>query len=255
MKLRFIYRAWKARLRDQQLEIEIARAFIRPGDLVVDAGANKGAYLYWMRQCAGPDGKVLAYEPQPELAKYLTAVREAFAWKNVEVHPVALSDRVGQATLHVPGSGVSPGASLESSVLEHDKGRRFECSVDTLEHQLADRGNIRFCKVDVEGHELSLFRGGAQTLERDRPVLLFECEARHLTKHSMGDVFAFLKELGYAGYLLRGHELLPVEKCDAAIHQRPGTPGFWNAPDYYNNFLFLAGSLPESLKRKLTVQK
>jgi len=248
MKLRFLYRAWKARWRDQRLEIGAARALIRPGELVIDAGANKGAYLYWLRRCAGSSGTVLAYEPQPSLAHYLQQACAEFGWQNVEVHAIALSDRAGKSTLHVPGSGVSPGASLESSALDQMQGSRLECLIDTLDHQLREFPPLRFLKVDVEGHELALFRGATETLQKDHPALLFECEARHLTKHSMADVFGFLQNFGYRGYLLQERSLLPLDRFDPAIHQARTGERFWDAPTYFNNFLFTTGELPRSLQ-------
>jgi len=253
MKVRFLHRAWKARWREERLEIEVARALIQPGDLVVDAGTNKGAYLYWLRQSAGPSGTVLAYEPQPELARYLETICQAFQWKNVQVHPVALSDRQGKSVLHVPGSGVSPGAALESSVLGHTIGSRLECALDKLDHQLQGRCGLRFLKVDVEGHELPLFQGASETIQRDHPALLFECEARHLSKHTMADVFSFLEEKDYQGYLLASRTLLPVERFDASLHQARTGERFWDAPDYFNNFLFTARPLPESLQRRIVL--
>ena len=51
--------------------------------------------------------------------------------------------------------------------------------------------------MDVEGHELALFQGAERTLRRDHPHILVECEERHLTKHTMTDVFSFLERLGY----------------------------------------------------------
>src|SRR5262245_18107915 len=219
MKTRFLYRAWKARLRDQRLEIRIAQGLIGPGDLVVDAGANQGAYLYWLRWFAGQRGAVHAYEPQPELAKYLQEVCSEFQWKNVQVEAVALSNRVGKSMLHVPGTGVSPGASLENGVLEKMEGTSFECEVDTLDHQLRGRQGLTFLKVDVEGHEFALFEGAVETLRRDGPALLFECEARHLTKHEMQDVFSFLKKLGYEGYFLGTRSLRRVEQFEPKVHQ------------------------------------
>jgi FkbM family methyltransferase len=247
MKARFIYRAWKARLRDQRLEIAIARAFIKPGDLVIDAGANKGAYLYWLRRSTGPQGAVLAYEPQPALAEYLQKISGAMGWTNVQVRAMALSNHSGKSMLHVPGSGISPGASLESSVLDHMAGSRLECVVGTLDHQLEGKARLGFLKVDVEGHELALFQGAEQSLRKHSPPLLFECEARHLSKHSMHDVFSFLQGLGYTGYLLCGDALLTVEQFDPAVHQAQNVPQFWNEPTYYNNFLFVVGALPSTL--------
>jgi FkbM family methyltransferase len=253
MKLRFLYRAWKARSRDQRLEIDLARALIRSGDLVVDAGANKGAYLYWLRQFVGRTGTVLAFEPQPQLAHYLQRACTVFRWTNVEIQSVALSNRAGQSTLHIPGGGISPGASLESSVLETATGSSFECLVDTLDHQLTGRAGPSFLKVDVEGHEFALFEGAAETLRRHKPAILFECERRHLSRHTMQDVFGYLaKNFGYTGFLLHGRSLLPLAKFNADLHQSNRGDRFWDSPDYFNNFLFSAAPFPEMLRNRIS---
>ena len=238
MKLRFLHRAWKARLRDQRQEIALAFALIRPGDTVVDAGANKGSYTYWLRKAVGPGGKALAFEPQPKLAQYLEEARARFNWANVTVREVALSDTGGTGRLHVPGGGVSPGASLEAV-----GGDTFECRVATLDDELAGRP-VTFLKIDVEGHELALFRGAEQTLRACQPALLFECEARHLTKHTMQEVFDFLTNRGYDGYLLRRRDLLPIAEFRPETHQKMNGPQFWDAQDYYNNFLFCSARHP-----------
>jgi FkbM family methyltransferase len=244
VKLRFIYRAWRARVRDQRLEVALTRALVKPGDVVVDAGANKGAYLYWLRRGVGPTGQVLAYEPQPVLAAYLRRACDAFGWPNVRVYDVALSNRVGTGVLHVPGFEAAPSASLEASVLDATPGAQLECRVDTLDRQLAGLGPLRFLKVDVEGHELAVFQGATETLARDRPHLLFECEARHLTKHAMHDVFTYLVNLGYEGFLLLHRSLLPIREFDPGIHQPRNAPQFWRDPNYHNNFLFVAAGTP-----------
>ncbi|HTG45236.1 MAG TPA: FkbM family methyltransferase, partial [Verrucomicrobiae bacterium] len=249
MRARFIYRALKARWRDQRLEIALARALIKPGDRVVDAGANKGAYLYWLQKAVGPGGKVFAYEPQPQLAQYLNRARASMQWQNVLVRDLALSNSSGKAHLHVPGPGVSPGASLEANALSQTTGSSYECSIDTLDHQLENEHPVSFLKIDVEGHELALFAGAQQTLREERPILLFECEARHLAQHSMQDVFNFLRNFLYDGYLLRGSALLPVSQFDRSIHQARNTVRFWDEPNYFNNFLFVPSGfeLPQFL--------
>lgn len=243
MKLRFLYRTWRARLRDQRLEIATARALIRRGDCVADIGANKGAYLFWLRRAAGRRGTVLAFEPQPSLAAYLRAMVAAFGWTNVRVHDIALSSKSGTSLLHVPGAAVSPGASLEATVLRETTGIMMECRVETLDNILREdpAGRLRFAKVDVEGHELAVFQGAEVTLRQHKPFLLFECEERHLSAHSTRDVFAFLERLGYEGYLIHDREFVPVRAFDPDIHQkREGAgPRFWEAEDYYNNFLFV----------------
>ena len=248
VKNRFLYRAWRARLRDQRLEIATARALIGRGDCVADIGANKGAYLYWLRRAVADHGTVLAFEPQPTLAAYLRAAVAQFAWANVRVRELALSDAPGARLLHVPGAAVSPGASLEPSALSETTGVMLECRADTLDRVMQEErsGPLRFAKIDVEGHELAVFRGAQDTLRRDKPSLLFECEERHLRKHTTRDVFSFLEALGYRGYLIHDRSYLPVRQFDPAIHQKREGPRFWAAPDYYNNFLFLADAFDVS---------
>jgi FkbM family methyltransferase len=238
MKARFLYRAFKARYRDQGQEIEAAISALAEGGVAVDVGANKGAYLYWLRRAVGPTGTVFAYEPQQHLALYLRSVCARMEWQNVLVRDYALSDSAGARTLHVPGQGDSPGASLEEAILATTECRGERCETDTLDHQLADEGPVSLLKVDVEGHELQVFRGAARTLARHAPMLLFECEARHLTTHSMQDVFELLRGLGYSGSFFSPQGLLPIGRFDPSVHQRRTGGRFWDAPDYCNNFLF-----------------
>lgn len=238
MKLRYLYRAFKARYRDEKPELLAALAAIRPGDTVVDIGANKGAYLYWFQKAVGPAGKVFGYEPQPSLARYLESVHAALRWQNVTIRDCALSDVTGTGMLNVPGDGDSPGASLGTAITDVTACRHYECQVDTLDHQLRDANRITLLKMDVEGHELNVFRGAREILTRHAPVLLFECEARHLRQHTMADVFAFLQGFGYTGEFFTPDGLRPLSDFDPTRHQQQTGARFWDAPDYCNNFLF-----------------
>lgn len=240
MKARFLYRAMKARFRDQGAEIRAVLRELSAGDVAIDVGANKGAYTYWMRRAVGAGGSVFAFEPQPGLARYLESVRARMRWKNVVVREFALSDSAGPRSLHVPGWENSPGASLEEAAAAAPGARIREVAADTLDHQLEGAGPVAFVKVDVEGHELAVFRGAVRTLEGSRPTLLFECEARHLGGRSPREVFRFLEGFGYRGAFFSPEGLRPVDEFDPAVHQRHGPGRFWEAAGYCNNFLFTA---------------
>jgi len=209
-------------------------AVLGPGDLALDVGAHKGAYTYAMRRAVGPDGAVVAFEPQPELAAYLRRCVGDFAWSNVTIVERALSGAPGRRRLWRPDHGPSPAASLDGASLPPGAVSR-EVEVDTLDRLVAeltpDR-RVRFLKCDVEGHELDVFEGGRAVLTTHRPRILVECEKRHAPERAVQDVFAHLEGLGYRGrFFLRG-ELLDVTRFDDALHQverlRP----------YVNNFLF-----------------
>ena len=234
-RIEFRHRAWRYRSRLDPDEIRWMRGVLQPGDVVVDVGAYKGGYTYWMRQEVGASGRVLAFEPQPELAAFLRRGVDAFSWRNVHVEEAALSAVRGERTLCAPGLRPSPSASL---VVEprHGDARRYPVRIDTLDDFVAERRLSRpigFIKCDVEGHELDVFHGAEEVLTTDRPPLLFECEARHDPSRSVTDVFGYLERLGYRGSFFWRGDRLAVRELDLEAHQTPGRR------PYANNFIFV----------------
>ncbi|HWZ86962.1 MAG TPA: FkbM family methyltransferase [Thermoanaerobaculia bacterium] len=235
---RFFYRALRARWRDQRAEIAALTDAIRPGDVAVDVGANKGSYLPWLARAARP-GAVVAFEPQSELAAYLARACRAAGLSNVVVEAAGVSERSGTLALHVPGEGrSSPGATFEPSVAALSPGRASAVPVVSLdEYFRREARRIAAVKVDVEGHELAVLRGAAEVLEKHGPLVVFECEARHVGEEGLASALAFFVARDYEGWFVRRGRLAPVVRFDPAKHQRRSGGRFWDAPDYCNNFV------------------
>ncbi len=212
---RFLHRVWRYRLKVEASEVRAVRQHLSKGDTVLDIGAHKGAFTYWMSRSVGREGKVLAFEPQPELADYLRRAAKRLQLNNVEVIEAALSNRSGTATLYRATSNVSPGASLE--VDPATAGDSFEVQIRPLDEILEERGvnSVRLIKCDAEGHELKVFQGGASMLSRCRPHLLFECETQHHWGRSIQGVFDYLYELGYSGAFFDEGEIKRFPKSGA----------------------------------------
>ena len=237
MKARFIYRNLKARFCDQRQEIKTLLAAVQRGDVVVDVGANKGSYLYWMSRAVGP-GRVVAFEPQPKLAAYLTQAVAVCNLKNVTVEAKAVSDHSGRMTLHTPGDAESPGASLEGAVQNREACGQLEVEVVALDdYFVRESGRIAVIKIDVEGHELAVFQGAKGIISQHSPVLIFESENRHLSHGTVFDVLRYLTDLGYRGSFICGNSLLPIAQFDSAQYQRQDGARFWDRPSYCNNFI------------------
>ena len=236
---RFWHRALRARFRDQRAEIRALAAAIRQGEAAVDAGAHKGAYLPWLSRAAGPEGRVVAFEPQADLANYLERVCRAASLTNVRVEAAGVSDAAGSRRLRVPGGGgPSPGASFEAGVASDGPGRDVEARVVALDAYLAaEPRRLAALKVDVEGHELAVFRGARGRIEKDAPLVVFESEARHAGVEGVAAALSFFAERGYEGWFVRRGRLEPVAGFDPAVHQRRGPGRFWGAKDYCNNFV------------------
>lgn len=241
-RLRFLHRAWKARRQKERAEIASLLARIHPGDTVVDIGAHKGSYLYWLRHAVGSSGKVLAFEPQPALANYLQDAVESAGWQNVTVYNQGVSMKPGFLELHVPGTSgnVSPGASFETAAATRGESHPLRIEVVSLDTLFTKSNAPTFIKCDVEGHEMAVFLGGELLLRRAHPTLLFECEARHLNGKPVRAVLQLLEDWGYAGHFFGTHGLQPVSEFNEDVHQNATGDRFWDRPDYCNNFLFSA---------------
>ena len=234
--LRFRIRSLKARLRDQKAEFEVIRQHIRHGDIVCDIGANKGSFIYWLSRWVG-DGRVVAFEPQPDLARALTEVCRATGLGNVKVEAKAVYSRSGDGELFLP-SGHQPGASLLPNAVQGESFTTLSVPTIALDDYFAASDRITLLKIDVEGAELDALKGAERILRQHAPLLVFECENRHLAPRRVQDVFSWLEGQGYAGSFIRHQQVLPLSQFDAALHQRPDGEWFWKSKDYCNNFIF-----------------
>ena len=247
---KFVYRAYRYRFRYDRAEIGFVRRSLSAGQVAVDVGCHKGAYTYWMRRRVGPDGIVYVFEPQPKQADYLRAAFSAMQYDNVELVPMAASNQVGQLPLYVPAISTqsaslelrceaTPGKTTVSARTGLAEAPKILVDVTTLDQFFTgDRKAPNFIKIDVEGHELAVLEGARRTLERYRPTLLVECEARHHPDRDFRTVFSAVESLGYTGTFFWQGQRLPLARFDAAVHQHLD-PNMAKLPrGYANNFAF-----------------
>ncbi len=237
MRTRFIWRALRARYRDEKAELAAIKSTIQSNGIAVDVGANKGSYLYWLARWV-PDGKAVAFEPQEELAQYLRAAATTIPMKNVVVEAKGVADKPGLLEFFSPGGTISPGASFSRRVPDREDCAQQSKEVVTLDAYFEEGSPISVIKVDVEGFELQVFKGAQRILEEASPLLVFECENRHLEQGSVGDILNFLYERGYDGHYVHRDELIPAKQFNAAIHQPEEGEDFFRSKDYCANFVF-----------------
>jgi len=236
MQFRFLLRGLKTRFRDQRCELKQLLQGLRPHETAVDVGANKGSYL-WSLSRAVSRGKVVAFEPQPDLAEYLRGAVVANGLKNVRIEHLGVSERPGRLTLTIPGDKPnSPGASFESDVCK--SGRSIEVGVTSLDEYFKNTpGRVGAIKIDVEGHEIAVLRGAAELIRRDAPVIVCESESRHVAGN-VEALIELLENLNYEGGFVHRQQLKSLAQFDPAVHQAPRAGRFWDHPDYCNNFVF-----------------
>ena len=231
-RLRWLHRVWRYRFYVDPAGIDWIRHHVMPGQRAIDIGAHKGGYTYWLARGVGPAGRVVAVEPQANLASRLAELTRRMP--QVTVRNLAISDANGPAEIVLRSSGSSHGASL-TGWPDGDPGIRVPVMRSTLRDLMTATGlpRVDFIKCDIEGHELRVLRSAGEIIERDRPVLFCECEERPRQDED-GGVQGLVQTMAPHRYRIRfffGRELLDVDRFDAAKHQVVGQRR------YGNNFL------------------
>lgn len=178
------------------------------GDVALDIGTNVGEVLMNLARRVGTTGQVIGFEPNPTTLAKCRHNLSLNHFSNVEVHKVALGDSPGEAMLGHP-QGMNAGADRIGS-------SGVPVQVTTLD-AFGDRlDRVDLIKIDVEGFDLKVLRGGEKLIERFHPVLFIEfCDANLREQgDSTADLIRWLKEHGYeitdcGSDIIARHEMNP----------------------------------------------
>lgn len=196
-------------------EIAFVRSQLKPGDSAIDVGAHIGFFTMQMAASVGASGKVYAFEPFDANAELLErSIAENEYGDQVEFRRAAVGARSGTAELTFPLETLNTGGAYllkeGSAPLGGNQVRRVPLvALDDL----ALKRPVRLIKMDVEGAEPQVVRGGTRMLREDRPVILSELHPLQLARASATTADAFLRDLAAIGY--RAH---------AMEHGAPGPP-------------------------------
>jgi FkbM family methyltransferase len=172
-----------------------------PGDVALDAGGCWGETAIWLAHAVGPAGHVHSFEPTP-------ANRELLA-KNVELNPhLAPRVTVWDAPLAATAgdtvfirNSMAAGATVRAEN-DGDDAAMCELTTDTIDAMVArgDLPRVDFLKVDVEGADLSVLRGAAESIRTFRPRLAI---AAYHRPDDLATIPDYLESLGvrYTWYL------------------------------------------------------
>ena len=160
---------------------------VTAGTVCLDIGANIGNHA---RVFARHFDRVYAFEPHPRIFGLLSA--NAYGRGIVPLN-YGLSDRAGHFA--VEENAANLGASRLVSGMD-GSGPQYEVKrLDAVVGDLVE-GEIGFVKIDVEGHEAQVIRGGAETFRRHRPIVTFEVLAETVVQGEP-DAVRELRALGY----------------------------------------------------------
>ena len=178
--------------------VDTCSSVLGAGGVFYDIGASVGYIALEMAAQLQGGGAVIAFEPQPELARAVATSARLNHFDHLRVFDLMLGDHSGDAALHV-GSH-----SVHASAIPREEGsRKVECAMVTLD-SLVESGRIpppSVIKMDVEGAELLVLRGAVNTIRAHQPHIIFESdENMDRYGYKRGDILDLLASLAPYGF-------------------------------------------------------
>jgi len=158
----------------QEREAVYLRDVIKPGDWVLDIGANIGHYTKCFSDLVGENGRVIAMEPIPKTFSFLASNTEQFRRSNISLLNVAASNRVQMTNMKIPfWDNGRPNYSRARLSSEATGLSVLAMPMDNLKIERP----VSVVKIDVEGYELEVLQGMIRLIERDHPLMVVETES------------------------------------------------------------------------------
>jgi len=180
------------------------------GTTVVDVGANIGYFTVWFADWVGPDGCVLAIEPDTEnLAALRHRVQRGDIQQRVRIIAAVADRSSGSARLKLNPNHPGDHMISESGI---------EVAAVTIDSLLGAEkySPLSLIKIDVQGAEMRVLSGAAATLAKFRPALVIEVGDAQLRSYgsSAAELIDHLSGLGYRPFSLtrRGIGKKPEER-------------------------------------------
>lgn len=197
----------------EQEETSFLRRIVRPGQVVIDGGANYGYYTILFSHLVGMRGRVHCFEPLEEAYKLL---REHIilnnATVNVSINRYGLGESRKYTNIYVMKGWGWGSATIRPSgdIL------MGTCQIVPLDWYIKQKkiNKVDFMKLDIEGAELSALKGSIQTLQQFLPGLMIEItkDSYRDFGYTLNDLYDFLSGLRYSLYCLRRGNLMRLSK-------------------------------------------
>jgi len=181
-------------------ELKLMSELIKPGDSIVDVGANIGFYAKKFSELTGSNGSVTCFEPDDY--NYLRLLQTIHNLPNVKSLKAAVSSTTGQLEFYT-----SPDKNVDHRAYAHDEfATKYTVDCISLDEYLGENAKVDILKVDVQGFEMQVYAGAKNILENNQTIKIFsEFWPSGLLKagSSKEAYFNFFTEKGFKIFLLK----------------------------------------------------
>lgn len=182
----------------------VVGGLLERGDTFVDIGGNEGMISLVAAQAVGPQGKVIAFEPNPTPRGVFEKNLASNGITNVELIAAGASNEPGELTLYIAGINSGEGSFAKGAIAERDGLDKVVCPI-VVPDAVLEGVTPKVIKIDVEGFEGLVIAGLEKTLARAKPILIMEMVATHLGNagFTIAQICETLTGHGYRGYRIQ----------------------------------------------------
>lgn len=181
-----------------------------PGMRAIDIGAEKGWYSLLMGHCVGDQGSVHSFEPVPQNYERLKKNIDLNGFSWIQANQIALADKdyESQITVHPPPTSAGePDFNTGLSYLTDQKSHntiKIQCQKLDTYASLRELNKVHLVKIDVEGQELNVLKGGIAFFEKHKPTIVIEYNPATCARagYSIDILDNYLKEMGYQTFVI-----------------------------------------------------
>jgi len=179
---------------------KIMRIVLEEDSSFIDVGCYRGNFLVEANKFA-PSGAHIGFEPIPEI---YTKVIKTLGGVN-DIRQLGLSDERGETTFNYVKSNPLYSGIKKRNYPGKESIEELVIKVDTLDHQLFQSPRVDLIKIDVEGAELNVLKGGINTITKFNPVIVFEYEqgASDVYGVTPAEIWSFFDKVKYSIYTLK----------------------------------------------------
>jgi FkbM family methyltransferase len=207
----------------EERDFAVIARLVKPGDHVIDVGANYGVYMKFLSDLVGRTGMVYSVEPIPSTFEIIATNAKRLKLANVRLLNYACSDRNDEAVMEIPRLSTGGENYYMARIVDRQRDptlRRVTIKTVTLDSLFASQtAEITFIKCDVEGHELRCIRGGMETLRKWRPAWFVEVSGDPDREGSNGwELFRLFERESYQPFWFDGAALRARRAGDVSVN-------------------------------------
>lgn len=183
----------------QRPDLAAIRSFIRPGDVVLDVGANIGTFAIPFATSAGPNGHVYGFEPMDETASVLRAnIAGNDLTDRISVVQSLVSDVPGDFVPELLDHNVAATRFVRADTADDSTPPTVRID-DWADATIGSDADVHLLKIDVEGMDIPVLRSSQRLVERCLPVVTVEIAVHELTARGerLSEIEDVLAPLGY----------------------------------------------------------